>query len=129
MRFFTVADYVAEARQMLQDEVGPPFRYDDNSLVTALNAAMYEISRVRPDILVDAKYRTRLKRVRLLDDNIPEVFTPGGFSEIVPIPPPYKMAVVFYVSGYPQLRDTQDTTDARAAGFMGMFTKAMLSIT
>lgn len=127
MRFFTVGDYVKEARIMLQDLV-EPYRYDDDSLATALNAAMYEISRVRPDILLDAKYKTRLANARHLDDNIPEIFTAIDTSEPVPIPPPYKMAVVFYVSGYPQLRDTQDTTDARAAGFMGMFTKAMLSL-
>lgn len=127
MHFFTVGDYITEARIMLQDMV-QPFRYDDDSLATALNAAMYEISRVRPDILMDAKYRTRLSQVRRLDDNIPELFTSGDTSAEVPVPPPYKMAVVFYVSGYPQLRDTQDTTDARAAGFMSMFTKAMLSL-
>lgn len=127
MKFFLVENYVKEARVLLQDLV-QPYRYDDDGLVTALNAAMYEIARIRPDILADCKYRGRLPKAKLLDDNIPELFSSDAQQEPVPIPPPYKMATIYYLCGNAQLRDVEDTTDVRAEGFMQKFNDAMTSL-
>jgi hypothetical protein len=47
----TVADYVDDARVLLLDQV-QPYRYDDTSLLTALNVALLEGRRLRADLFV-----------------------------------------------------------------------------
>lgn len=127
MKLLQVQDYVTESRVLLQDEV-PPYRYDDDGLVTALNTAMYEITRIRPDILTDLKYRSCLPKCAPLEENIPETFTLGDMQRIVPVPPAYKMATIYYICGNAQLRDVEDTTDQRAVEFMKKFNAAMITL-
>ena len=47
----TVADYINDARTLLQDMI-PEYRYDDPSLLRALNVALLETRRIRPDLFV-----------------------------------------------------------------------------
>ena len=44
----TVQDYITDARVLLQDLISP-YRYDDPSLLTALNVALLEARRLRAD--------------------------------------------------------------------------------
>jgi hypothetical protein len=124
MQLFLVSDYMGEARTLLQDTV-PPYRYTDDVLLTSINAAMLEISRLRPDILMDSKYQTRLNPAYNITDNVPPMFTSATETQIVPVGPQYKMAVTFYIAGFTQMIDVEDTTDARGVAFMSMFKAAM----
>src|SRR5260370_42687922 len=47
----TVADYIADARTQLQDIV-PGYRYDDRSMLTAMNIALLEARWLRADLFV-----------------------------------------------------------------------------
>lgn len=128
MQLFQVSDYMGETRVMLQDTVGPPFRYPDDNLLMALNQAMGEIARLRPDILMDMKYQTRLNPTYRLSDNIPPTFTSANENAMVPVPSQYKLAVLQFMCGMTELIDAEDTTDARAAGFMSMFAKSLATL-
>ncbi len=44
----TVESYIGDARTLLLDQI-PPFRYSDTSLLIALNLALLEGRRLRPD--------------------------------------------------------------------------------
>ena len=47
----TITDYINDGRTLLQDTL-QPYRYDDASLVVAMNVALLEGRRVRPDLFV-----------------------------------------------------------------------------
>ena len=125
MQLYALEDYVAQSRVLLQDTV-MPYRYDDESLVTSLNLFFYEVSRVRPDILIDGKYQTRNPRRQNLNSYGMPVFTVGQMDDTVPVPPPYKMSFIHFMVGFAQLRDTEDAQDSRAAAFMA---KAIAQLT
>ena len=123
MNLATVSDYIAEARTLLQDLV-QPYRYDDPSLVQALNNCFCEIERLRPDLLLSFKYLSRLPRN--LD---PALITVPSFSanDATPVymAPQYRMSILYYMCGNAQLRDAEDTQDSRAAGFLAKFEAQM----
>jgi len=128
MQLFSASDYMTEARTLLQDLVGPPYRYTDDTILMGLNGAMNEIARLRPDLFADMKYQTRMNPNAVITDNIPPTYTTANVGSVVPIPPQYKQAVVFYIAGLSQLLDTEDTTDVRATGFMTLFKASMTSL-
>ncbi len=98
----TVQDYVTAVRTLLQDQT-VPYRYDDASVLLAINTTMLEIRRVRPDLFMTL------------------AATPS-FSSIdnssVPVDEQYRMAAVYFTCGFVQLRDEEFTQDARAAAFL-----------
>jgi hypothetical protein len=47
----TITDYINDGRTLLQDTIAP-YRYDDTSLVTAMNVALLEGRRLRPDLFI-----------------------------------------------------------------------------
>lgn len=105
----TVADYLAKARTLLQDEIAP-YRYSDNDLVDSLNQGIQESRRVRPDMWLG------LKRSESLPSY--DAATP---TTVVAIDPLYRMAFVYYMTGQAQLTDQEDTDDQRAMAFLGKF--------
>lgn len=121
MSLATVGDYIGDARTLLQDTVAP-YRYPDADLVEALNMAWFEASRIRPDLLLDSKYQTRLARVQPPTSATPPVFTAADTTVSAQVPAPYKMAFLYFVVGQAQLRDTEDTQDGRASAFLNKFT-------
>lgn len=102
MALQTVSDYLADARTLLQDIVAP-FRYDDDSLVTALNLAMFETRRLREDLF--AFYR-----------NTPQ-FDAGDQEVAVPLEDRFRQALLFQMCAHALLRDQEDIQDARAGQF------------
>lgn len=110
----TVSDYVSAARALLQD-ARLPYRYSDVELVLALNGAMFEARRMRPDLYAFSR-EAELVMFTEVDDTR------------VPIPPAYRMAHLFYVVGFVQLRDDEATTDSRAQAFMTRFTTQLLTM-
>ena len=112
MALKTVADYIRYARTLLQDNyegVDAPYRYSDAELVDALNLGIMEARRVRPDLLLD-----------YFGYDVPE-FSASNLAEEVPVDQMYRSALVYYITGMAQLRDSEDTPDARATVFLNKF--------
>jgi hypothetical protein len=106
----TVAEYVTAARTLLSDTV-EPFRYSTADLVLGLSIALLEARRLRPDLFI-GRY-----------DDIPS-FTVSD-ATAVDFDEQYRMALVYYIIGHAQLRDAEDTQDARAAAFLNKFTSQL----
>lgn len=107
MALETVQKYVTTARVLLQDEV-EPYRYEDAELLVALNTAIMEARRIRPDLFLET-----------FDD------LPGDFSAVnttaVAIDEQYRSAFLYYIVGHAQARDEEDIQDQRAANFLNIF--------
>lgn len=108
----TVSDYVAQARVLLQDTV-PEYRYPDDDLVQGLNLAMLEASRLRPDLF--------------LDRDVPSYSSDNMDAQVV-MDNQYRVPLLYYICGNAQLRDEENTQDARATVFLNKFVAQMLSI-
>jgi hypothetical protein len=122
-----VSDYIGQARVLLQDTV-QPFRYDAEGLVTALNNCWLEVERVRPDILLNWKYKQRQLRRQTISDIEPPVYSVANQSERVWIPAAYRTSLLYYICGFAQIRDMEDVQDARANLFLDKFAKLMLGV-
>lgn len=101
-----VSDYIVEARILLQDRISP-YRYDDSSLVSALNLSLQETRRVRPDLIIFNRPPT------------PQYFSSADSGETVEIEQPFRQAVLNGMVGYALERDQEDIEDARAGMFLG----------
>jgi hypothetical protein len=110
----TVADYVADARVLLQDSVDAPYRYSDAVLLQALNVAILEARRLRPDLFLDRF------------DNLPSFAAVN--STAVDIDPQFRPALVYYMAGRAQMTDEEQTEDARATDFMARFTNILVGL-
>lgn len=108
----TVADYVSDSRTLLQDVIAP-YRYDDLSLLIALNVAMTEVARTRGDLLSRADY-----------ESIPSYGAVDSTS--INIESPFRLALVFGICAHALLRDQEDVQDSRATMFMNNFYAILL---
>lgn len=115
MALDTVADYVRDARVLLQDTVAE-YRYPDAELVENLNLGLLEIRRLRPELL-RSYFRTAIPS-----------FTSTAMAAAVPLDYQYRVALLYYICGQAQLRDDEATQDARATVFLNKFTAQMLTI-
>jgi hypothetical protein len=112
----TVIDYVNEARVLLQDtrddtnSGGTSYRYSDVELVSALNLGLANAHRLRRDLFL--KYETT-------------PIYPVLSATDVDIDEGYRRAILFFMVGHAQLRDQEETTDARASAFLQSFTTQM----
>ena len=104
----TVQDYITRARVLLLDEV-VEYRYTDAQLIASLNEAILEARRLRPDLML-SYFRVSL----------PE-YTVGNLAATVAVDQMYRTSFVYYIAGQAQLRDSEDTSDARGAGFLAKF--------
>lgn len=137
-RYRTASVYVTLARLTLQDEVAP-YRYTDQTVLDALNLALDEVGRIRPDIFLDLKYQRPLIKGDT-GDGVPPLYTlsdivanpdgtygPGG--TLVPVPNKYTQAIDWFIAGWAQFLDVTDTQDARAQGFLGKFQTHLATLT
>lgn len=115
MALDTVQDYVDRARVLLLDQV-EPYRYPTEDLVEALNLGVLEARRLRPDLLT-GYFRSSL----------PE-FSASAMGTTVPIDAQYRVAFVYYICGNAQLRDEENTQDARASAFLNKFVAQMTTV-
>ncbi len=110
----TVSDFVTDIRTLLQDVV-QPYRYDDPSLLTALNVTMLEARRIRPDLFVYTHH-----------DKVP------SFSAVdttqVNIEPPFRLSFVYGAASHALARDQEDVQDARASSFMDTFREMLTGV-
>jgi hypothetical protein len=95
-----VQDYINDARTLLLDKVYP-YRYDDNSLLVALNLSLQTARRLRADLFV---YRGTTY--------VPSYDSVSG--EEVPIEPQFRQAIVYGLVGHALMRDQEDIQDQRA---------------
>jgi predicted GNAT superfamily acetyltransferase len=116
MALDTVADYVAEARVVLQDRF-PEYRYSDLELVNALNLGIMSARRMRPDLFLSTK---NVVPQFVVED----VLLGTAFAMDIQ----YRTPFVFFMVGYAQLRDEEDTQDVRAATLIGKFTQQLATL-
>lgn len=112
MALETVQDYVALARELLQDERDTPYRYSTISLVRALNLSFLETKRLRPDLLIG---------VTLPNYTVSD-------TTVVPMNELYRMPLVYYMCYIVQLRDDEETQDQRAAAFRSLFAAQLTTV-
>ena len=108
----TVEAYISQARVLLQDTVDLPYRYADAELIDALNRGLLEIRRIRPDLML-----------QYVTSSVPTIATGA-----VPLDEQYRTALLYYIVGQAQLRDDENTQDARATVFLNKFVAQLLTI-
>jgi hypothetical protein len=113
---FGVADFLTEARVLLQDQV-QPFRFADSELVTGLNLAIKESRKIRPDFWIGVS-------------TLPSFSAPTDVTNntAVSVDEQYTAAFVYYICGNAQLRDEEYTQDSRAVVFLQKFTAQLLGV-
>jgi len=109
----TVADYLAQARSMLQDAVAP-YRYPDADIVANLNLGLLEIRKLRPDLMLATP------------SSVPS-YSEASPSTAVALDQQYRMSLLYYTVGQTQLRDVEETNDARASALLAKFTAQLMS--
>ena len=107
----TVADYVADARVLLQDTI-EPYRYADSELVTGLNFALMECRKQRIDLFIGQTSQSF---------TLPD-------TTVVKMDEMYRTALLYYMCGHAQLRDDENTTDQRAEAFFNMSRAKLLTL-
>jgi hypothetical protein len=115
MALDTVQDYLDRSRALLQDTI-EPYRYGDDLLVSALNLAIMEARRIRPDMFES-----------YLGSALPEYST-ASLTDDVDIDVQYRSAFMYYMVGHAQLEDQEDNSDARATVFLNKFTAQLRTI-
>lgn len=109
----TVADYISDARTLLLD-TNEPFRYDDPSLLEALNLMLLEGRRLRADLFVhNRRLRGRVPNYRVNDN-----------SE-VPIEDQFRLGFLYGLCGHAIARDQEDVQDERAVWFMNVMSNIL----
>jgi|SRR5215204_1720157 len=116
MALDTVTDYVAQARSLLQDKTHP-VRYSDGDLIDALNLALLEARRLRPDLFLGTSPGT------LTTPSIGTTPDPMGA-----IDEQYRVPLLYYIVGHALRRDDEDGSEARASQFMMGFVGKMLAL-
>jgi len=101
----TVADYMTDARNLLQDKV-PGYRYDEESMLTALNVALLETRRQRGDLFVyNRKVKGQIQSFTVVDDTY------------VDMEPSFRLGLLYRLCGHALVRDQEDVQDIRATAF------------
>lgn len=107
----TVSDILTQSRELLQDKVSP-YRYSDEAMIFAINEALFEAMRLRPDLFT-AEQRRELTRLAATDD-------------VLPLPQIYFAQLVNYVVGRCEMREDEFATDKRAATLLSAFFTALV---
>lgn len=100
----TVADYIEDARTLLLDVISP-YRYDDASLLVALNVSLLEGRRLRPDLFVFS-----------CGNKVPAFFTVD--ASVVPVEEQFRLAFLHGLVGHALERDQEDVQDTRSQAFL-----------
>jgi len=110
----TIDDYINDARTLLQDTIAP-YRYDDASLIVAMNVTLLEGRRVRPDLFV---YRN--PKI----GPIVQSFQNKDGTELV-MEEQFRLAFLHGMCAHALLRDQEDIQDNRAAAFAATFSSIL----
>ena len=127
MALVLASDYITQARTLLQDLV-QPYRYPDTTLLEALNNCWLEVTRLRPDIVLNARYSASSKASDQTINLDGLVFIGATTGATVPMPVQYQMPVVYYMIGFAQLQDNEDVQDSRASSLLSKFVAQLLTV-
>ena len=101
----TVAKLMSDARTLLQDTI-PNYRYDESSMLTALNVTMLYTRRLRPDLFVfDLEHLGQVPAFEAVDDTY------------IYIEPQFRQGVLYWLCGHALARDQEDVQDVRSTAF------------
>jgi hypothetical protein len=110
----TVADYIADARTLLQDVI-PPYRYDDASLLVALNVTLLEARRIRSDLFVfNMRVLGQTQAFAEVDDTYVEM-------ELQ-----FRLAILHGLCAHALERDQEDVQDSRATSYFALFSAGLV---
>jgi len=107
----TINDYIDDGRVLLQDTIAP-YRYDDDSLVVAMNVTLLEARRLRADLFLYNKCAPGKKGVQSFQ---------GKDGTEVQMEEPFRMAILYGMVAHALMRDQEDIQDARASAFLNLF--------
>lgn len=110
----TVQGFVKGIRSLLQDK-HEPFRYPDNTILAALNLALLEGLRLRPDLF--------LCRGKIV---VPQYNAVSG--DEIPIEPQFRLAFEYGGAAHVLLRDEEDVQDSRANTFNENFHDMLVGV-
>jgi len=112
----TLGQVVLEARRLLQDEV-VPYRYPDKDLVDALNIAILDARRLRPDLFLPVF-------------SLPfyDTATAPNMAASFPIEAHFRMPFIYFVVGRMEIRDDEQTQDGRAVAFMTTWRQQLVTL-
>lgn len=100
------SDVITRARRILQDQDASNYRYPDQDLTDAVNDAITEVRRVRPDLFLSSAFA-------ITDVAVGDIATTD-----IPIPDMYFMSLVYMAAGYQMLRDDEFSLDSRAVNLL-----------
>lgn len=112
----SVADYITEARTLLEDKVSP-YRYSDEVIVSHLNNAVNSAAALRPDLFMVALRTPPLTQ-----------YVASQPTTTVAMDMRYRTALLYYVVGQTQLIDEEDTQDTRAAALLAKFASQLMTL-
>lgn len=115
MALDTVADYISEARTLLQDTT-VEYRYADDDIVGGMNLGFLEARRLRSDLFLAAPA------------TIPS-YSAASPATAVAMDVQYRTALLYYAVGQVTLQDQEEAQDQRAAMYMNMFVAKLMSVT
>ncbi len=113
--YATVTAYINDARTLLVDTIAP-YRYDDPSLLVALNVALLEARRLRADLFI---YATPDGSVPSFDANS---------NQPINIEEQFRLAIVHGLVGHALERDQEDIQDNRATAFLKVFNEILVGV-
>jgi hypothetical protein len=131
--FDTVGGYIRDVRTVLQDRV-IPYRYSTHSLVRALNMALMDARRIRPDLFIgylDAVpqfYWSNAEDGAANEDGDADDDDNPTWQEYVPMDLQFRPAFVAGIVSYALTRDQEDIEDERATGFMKTFINTLTGV-
>ena len=106
----TYQDVMTRARRILQDEDSGNYRYPDTDLLDAVNDAMKEVRRLRPDLFINTGYR---------------VPTATAATNNLLIEDHWFMCLVYMSAGQMMLRDDEFSLDSRAVNLLNKGTSQL----
>jgi len=113
MALETVADYITEARRLLQD-TRAPYRFPDTDFIAALNNGVMETRRTRPDLFLRVP--------------TPPTYSSVATNAVVACDVQYRLALLYFTCANVQLADDETEQDARSAAFDAMYRAKLITL-
>jgi hypothetical protein len=107
----TVGDVKARAKSILKDKVDP-VRYPEADLLNAVNDALLEVRRIRPDLYLSKSFKVAI----LIND-----------TDVLPVEDFVFNSIVYWVVGTMMLRDDEFSVDGRAMNMINKATGQLLA--
>lgn len=112
----TYEDVITRAREILQDTNNAQYRYSDQSMINAVNDAILEIQRVRPDLLLGVSFDPGDADLNNLTIELPVATT-------------FFQSLVYMTAGQMMLRDDEFAVDARAVQLLNKGLAQLITVT